>query len=232
MPTRKKKGFIVAIDGPAGAGKSTVSKLLAEALEGCLLDTGAMYRSVAYFALREGAQDEKRFAEIAKSIKFDIMSGSRKLLVNGEYLGQKLRTQKISQMASYVSKFKYVRESLTRRQRSLGKEWSKKLPVIVEGRDIGTIVFPDVEFKFFVTADPKVRAQRRYLELKRQGTKKVSLKQIIKENTHRDAQDSERKFAPLRCPEDAVVVDTSSMSINQVVHFMVDHVKNRVALLG
>ncbi|NBT59647.1 cytidylate kinase, partial [bacterium] len=123
-----------------------------------------------------------------------------------------------------VSRFKSVRDALTRRQRSLGKMWSRKFPVVLEGRDIGTAVFPQAEYKFYVTADPKVRAMRRFRQLKKAGTK-VKFSEILKQNQHRDEQDSTRKHAPLKCAPEAVVVDTSRMGIVQVVKFMSDHVR-------
>jgi cytidylate kinase len=228
----KTKGYVVAIDGPSGAGKSTVSRQLADALNGRLLDTGAMYRSVGYFALRDDAKTESEFQKISSSLTFKYNEEKGTLLVNGEDLGLKLRTQKVSAMASHVSKFSKVREVLTKKQRSLAKDWSQKIAVVVEGRDIGTVVFPKVRFKFFVTARPEVRAERRYQQLKKQGSSRVTFKKILQEHRDRDAQDSNRKVAPLRCPKDAVVVDTSEMAISQVVQFMANHVKAGQAGVG
>lgn len=229
IPTRVK-GVIIAIDGPSGAGKSTVSRQLAEALEGRLLDTGAMYRTVAYFALKENAKTEEEFRQIASRIKFSSKGDSEILLMNGEDLGLRLRSEKVSQMASKVSSFKEVRQILTRKQRSLARAWSKKTPVVVEGRDIGTVVFPKVPFKFYVTADATVRAERRYQQLKRQGVKGITFKEILRQHEARDLRDSTRKLAPLKCAEEAVVVDTSSMGIPQVVKFMRDHIHAHVTL--
>lgn len=225
----KKKGFVVAIDGPAGAGKSTVSKQLALALEGVLLDTGAMYRAVAYFAVQEGVSRAKELGAIARRLQFDMDRERQVLLVDGEELGTKLRSEAVSTMASSVSRFKSVRRALTTRQRSLGRTLAKRFPVVVEGRDIGTVVFPKSRFKFFVTASPEVRAERRYAQLKKHGSH-PTLKEIHKSIEERDAMDSQRKFAPLRCPEDAVVVDTSTMQIAQVVRFMGDHIRGVMSL--
>ncbi len=224
------KGFIVAIDGPSGAGKSTVSRMLAESLGGMLLDTGGMYRSVAYFALKEDAKSAAGFGAIARRLNFDVDRKTKALLVDGQDLGHKLRTSEVSEMASAVSRFRSVRSVLTSKQRKLGKKWGRIWPVVVEGRDIGTIVFPNVPFKFFVTASAEVRAKRRLAQLKKQGAKGNTLKGILRENEARDRQDSTRKLAPLRCPEDAVVVDTSSMGIGQVVRFMHDHIHGRLFL--
>jgi CMP/dCMP kinase len=232
MVKKVRQGYIVAIDGPAGAGKSTVSRLLALELEGRLLDTGAMYRSVAYFALKAGVETSAGLSKIARGLKFEYDPKLQSLFVNGQGLGQRLRTQKVSGLASKVSAYKGVRNTLTACQRSLAKSWAKKCPVVVEGRDIGTVVFPKVEYKFYVTADPRVRAERRYQQLKKQGSKGVSLQAILRANTDRDKQDSNRKHAPLKCAQDAIVVDTSKMSINQVVQFMADHIRGRISLVG
>jgi CMP/dCMP kinase len=221
------RGFIVAIDGPSGAGKSTVSRQLAESLQGRLLDTGAMYRSVAYFAIKQDAKTGSEFAALAKGIVFSMDEREELMLFNSENLGAKLRTEEVSLMASRISQFGAVRKVLTKQQRALANLWAKKIPVVVEGRDIGTVVFPDVRFKFFVTADPMVRAQRRFEELHRRGVKGITLKLILKQNQERDRQDSNRKVAPLKVSKDAVVVDTSTMKISQVVQFMKNHIQAR-----
>lgn len=231
MKRVRSKGYVVAIDGPAGAGKSTVSRKLAAALQGRLLDTGGMYRSVAYFALKTGASTEMELGKIARSLRFDVEKKHQHLLVNGIVLGLKLRTQKVGQMASHISKFGAVRRTLTQKQRTLGRAWSKKEPVVVEGRDIGSVVFPKLEFKFFVTADPTVRAKRRYQELRSHGGKGMSLKKVLRLQKARDRQDSSRRLAPLTCPSDAIVVDTSRMSIDQVVEFMKTHIQRHSELL-
>ncbi len=221
-----KRGFIVSIDGPAGAGKSTVSRQLADALGGVLLDTGAMYRAVAYFAIHSEVKLAKDFGNIARRLEFDYDKETKILTINGQDLGSKIRSEEVSVMASAVSRFKSVRLALTRRQRAMGKKLSRKVPVVMEGRDIGTVVFPEAKYKFFVTASAEVRAERRLKQLKKMGIKGDSLKSVLKQQEARDRQDSSRKLAPLRCPEGAVVVDTSSMGIPQVVHFLSDHIRN------
>lgn len=230
QPLKFKHGFVVAIDGPAGAGKSTVSRQLAEALGGVLLDTGAMYRGVAFHALKDGSKTAKEFGAIARKLHFDVDRDGHTLLVNEENLGTRLRTEEVSAMASSVSRFKSVRDALTRRQRGLGRLLAKKMPVVMEGRDIGTVVFPTAKFKFYVTASPEVRAERRLAQLKRHGVTGATLRSILRQHEERDEQDSTRKLAPLKCPEDAIVVDTSTMSIPQVVRFMSDHIRNRETL--
>ncbi len=231
-PQSKKiaTGIIVAVDGPSGAGKSTVSQQLAEALGGVLLDTGAMYRSVAAFAMRDGAETPKEFEKIAQTLKFDLKKDSQKILVNGEDLGSELRSQGMSHMASLVSKEPGVRKVLTKQQRTIAARWSKKCPIVVEGRDIGTVVLPDVPFKFFVTADTKTRAQRRREQLQKQGLKAPTLQELIQQIEERDERDSSRKVAPLKCAKDAILVDTTSLDIKQVVTFMIDHIHGVLAL--
>ncbi|MBY0369083.1 (d)CMP kinase [bacterium] len=233
MPKKRKtvyKGVIVSIDGPSGAGKSTVSRQLAEALEGMLLDTGGMYRSVAYFGAKEGLSRSGDLSKLARRLEFDVDKQTKVLLVDGRDLGSKLRTEEISRAASDISKFITVRKALTRCQRRLANKWAKHFPVVVEGRDIGTVVFPKAPFKFFVTASEEVRAKRRMTQLKKAGIRGVTMKKTLRENAARDRQDTQRKVAPLRVAEDAVVVDTSSMGISQVVHFMHDHIRGRLNL--
>ncbi len=230
---KKKKhfvGVIITVDGPSGAGKSTVSQQLAEALDGVLLDTGVMYRSVASQAMRNGAETCAEFEKIARGLKFEIRKESQKLLVNGEVPGNELRSQGASHMASLVSKEPGVRKILTKQQRTVALKWSKRCPVVVEGRDIGTVVFPDARFKFFVTADTKVRALRRREQLERQGLKAPSLKDLVHQIEERDERDSSRRVAPLKCAKDAILVDTSSLDIKQVVTFMMDHIQGVLAL--
>jgi len=226
---KHKKGFVVAIDGPAGAGKSTVSKQLAEELDGVLLDTGGMYRCVAFQALKFDVDSAAGLGFIARKLEFGLEPKTKTLLVDGKHLGTRIRTQEVSDNASKISRFRSVRSVLTRQQRKLGKKLSAHYAVVVEGRDIGTVVFPDAPFKFFVTASEEVRAKRRLSQLKKQGYR-GTLKEVLRENNQRDRQDSQRKIAPLRCAEDAVIVDTSAMSIGKVVSFMREHIMHRLEL--
>lgn len=230
MQKKKKQSILIAIDGPSGAGKSTVSTKLAEELQGILLDTGAMYRSVAYYAIRDGIKDEKGLANIATTLEFELEPGVFNLLVNGENLGNRLRNEIVGKMASDISRFPLVRTVLTQKQKDMAEQWSKKIPVILEGRDIGTVVLPGAPFKFFVTASEDVRAMRRYDQLKVQGISGAKLDEVAEQLKRRDKQDSTRKLAPLKCAKDAIVVDTSSMEIDQVVHFMADHIRGRLRL--
>ena len=220
----------MAVDGPSGAGKSTVSRQLAEALDGMLLDTGGMYRSVALFAIRQGIERAADLGKLARSLEFDVDRRTKILLVGRTDLGGKLRTEEVGKKASEISQFQGVRKALTQCQRRLSRKWAQHFPVVVEGRDIGTIVFPKVPFKFFVTASPEVRAKRRLAQLRKLKVRGMTLKKIIRQNELRDRQDSTRRLAPLRVAEDAVVVDTSTMGISQVVQFMYDHIQGRLGL--
>lgn len=220
----QNKGFIVAIDGPSGAGKSTVAHRLARRLGGRLLDTGTMYRGVAYHALLENAHSEKEFRQIAQRLEFRYDVRGKTLLVNGKDLGLGLRTERVSAMASHVSQFRGVRKALTKMQRELARQWSHAVPAfpaVVEGRDIGTVVFPHIQYKFFVTASSRVRARRRFEQLKKQGFTGITLKAILAKHRERDRRDCSRKLAPLRKASDAIVVNTSRLSLEAVVEKMV-----------
>ncbi|MBI4404698.1 MAG: (d)CMP kinase [Deltaproteobacteria bacterium] len=222
----KPKLNVVAIDGPSGAGKSTVSSELAKALGARLLDTGATYRAAAYIALQKKATSEKAFERIARELDFKISRDGKTLLVGGRNLGVRLRTERVSQMASFISQFKGVRKVITSKQRSVARRCSRHNPVVVEGRDIGTVVFPDARHKFFVTASPKVRAERRYEQLKARGVR-VSLHSVLAEQAKRDKRDSTRAHAPLKCATDAIVVDTSEMTIKEVVGLLEKHIAGK-----
>ena len=220
----RSKGFIVAMDGPSGAGKSTIAKLLAKKLGGTLLDTGAMYRAVGYYALKENAATKKDFGKIAERMKFK-QNNYGTLLVNGRNLGRKLRTEKVSAMASFVSKYKEVRAVLTAKQRTLGKQMAKTQPVVVEGRDIGTVVFPDKRgvYRFFITANAIERAKRRQKQLEKLGEKTVTISAVLLKQAHRDRQDSTRKLAPLKKATDTITVNTSRKKVNEVVDSIISH---------
>lgn len=181
-----------------------------------------MYRSVAYYALKEGAATKSDFGKIAKRLRFTEGRKPGSILVNGESLGKKLRTEKVSAMASWVSKYKEVRDVMTKKQRELGMLWAKQWPVIVEGRDIGTVVFPGTQniHKFFVTANAKERARRRQAELRKMGDKKVTVSAVLLKQAHRDRQDSTRKLAPLTRSKYTIEVNTSGKSVAEVVGFI------------
>ena len=210
-------GFKIAIDGPAGAGKSTVAKRTA-AEEGFIyVDTGAMYRAVALNLLRNGAdlcdeEDCRRFLpETEVTIRPDE-EGTQQVILNGEDVSRVIRTQEVSDAASRTSAYPAVREKLLMLQRSLAEE----ADVLMDGRDIGTVILPDAELKIFLTADARVRAKRRFDELTAAGQECV-FDDILKEIIERDERDMNREISPLRQAEDAVVVDTSYMGIDEVV---------------
>lgn len=222
----RRQGIVVAIDGPAGAGKSTVSKRLAAELGYRLLDTGALYRSVALVARdRDIAwDDEAGLARIAEAldITFRMREGVNRVFVEGRDVSTAIRTPEMSDGASQVSALPAVRAGLLKLQRSIGAQGC----VIAEGRDIGTVVFPDAGAKFFLTADEGARAERRHKELALVDPS-VDLRATAAEMRQRDERDSQRKVAPLRPAEDAVRVDSSGMTIEEVVGVMRGVVRDR-----
>lgn len=220
---------IVAIDGPAGAGKSTVARRVAEALGFVLVDTGALYRTVALAASRAGVamSDATKVAAIADRLVRDHAIGFEpdsvrgvRVLLAGEDVSDAIRTPEVGMGASTVSAHPPVRAALLDLQRQAGAAGG----VVLEGRDIGTVVFPDAELKFFLTARPEIRAQRRFEELALRG-EKVTLESTLNDVQRRDAQDMGRATSPLRCADDAVQIDSSDMSIDDAVRVMVDRVR-------
>jgi cytidylate kinase len=219
---------IIAIDGPAGAGKSTVARLVAEKLGYVLVDTGAMYRAVALAAKRRDVAFTAgaHVGEVARSLLASLSfvrgdDGAVRVLFGEEDVSAFIRTPEMSLGASTVSAHPEVRDALLSLQRNAGKDGG----VVLEGRDIGTVVFPDAEAKFFLTATPEVRAQRRFEELRAKGDLAVTLEQTLADVHKRDAQDSGRAVAPLKPADDAVLVDSSSMDIDQTVSFILQRVK-------
>ena len=211
------KTFFIAIDGPAGAGKSTVAKRLAKELGYCYVDTGAIYRTVAYFLDLLGVSPkdvdgvERYIDELTIHIEYDA-DGVQHMIMNGMDVSGEIRTQDISQKASLVSAHAVVREVLLDMQRAVARENN----VIMDGRDIGTVVLPDADVKIFLTASPEVRAKRRTDELIAKGQKAV-YDTILKEIIQRDYQDTHRPIAPLKQADDAVLVDTSDLNIEEVL---------------
>ena len=211
------KTISIAIDGPAGAGKSTIAKALAKELGYHYVDTGAIYRTVAYFLDLLGISPkdvdgvERYIDELTVAIEYDE-EGRQHMLMNGMDVSEEIRTQDISQKASLVSAHKVVRDMLLDMQRNVAKRHN----VIMDGRDIGTVVLPKATVKIFLTASAEVRAKRRTAELLEKG-QKVSYEQTLKDIQQRDYQDMNRPIAPLKQAKDAVLLDTSALSIEEVV---------------
>lgn len=206
----------IAIDGPAGASKSTIARKVAEKLSFIYVDTGAMYRSMALYFIRHdiAAQDEEKIAAACPDIDVSIayQDGEQQVILNGENVNGLIRTEQVSMMTSDTSKYPVVREKLLSLQRGL----AEKENVIMDGRDIGTCVLPNADVKIYLTASAAERARRRYKEQTERGVD-CDIKEIERDIIARDEQDMNRDVAPLRQAEDAVLVDSSDMTIDQVV---------------
>ena len=206
----------VAIDGPAGAGKSTVAKRVAKELGFIYVDTGAMYRALAVFFLKQGLKPEEteKIAETCKDAQVSIgyADGVQQVYLNGENVTSLLRTEEVGNMASVSSAVKEVRAQLLELQREL----ARTKDVVMDGRDIGTNILPNADVKVYLTASVETRAKRRYLELQEKGVE-CNLEDIAHDIEERDTRDMNREIAPLKQAEDAVLVDSSNMSIDEVV---------------
>lgn len=221
--------MIIAVDGASGTGKSTICKLLASELGLSYIDTGAIYRCVALLVKRKNIKmdDSKLLTEICKNIKltFNFVNGINRITLHDEDVTELIRTPEISMLASHVSAVKEVRDNLLEMQKKIATLSSKG--AIVDGRDIGTVVFPNAEVKIFLTASNEVRAKRRYEELVSKGMD-VQYEQILKETIQRDKQDSERTLAPLKKADDAIHIDTDKLSIYEVKNQILLIIKNLV----
>lgn len=228
--TEKKKGLVIAIDGPSGAGKSTVARRLAERLRYIYIDTGALYRSIGWKALRQGVDpgDERALADLCSRTDVTIRKDNSdpRFFVDGADVTGHIRTPEMGMMASLVSKSPAVRARLLDLQRELGRQGG----VVMDGRDIGTVVFPDADVKFYLDAGAEERGRRRYRELKSKGME-VDLARITREIEERDLQDSSRALAPLRKAEDAAVIDSTAMSIEEVIDRMLSEINKHKALM-
>ena len=217
----EKQIFRIAIDGPAGAGKSTIARMAAGKLGFIYVDTGAMYRAIALFCLRQGIlpKDEEAVSLAVKEAQITIshVGGEQRIMLNGEDVSGQIRTEEVGNTASTVSAYPAVRAHLLGLQRNLAAGAS----VIMDGRDIGTCVLPDAETKIFLTASPSVRAMRRFKELKEKGIM-CNLQEIEQDIIERDQRDTSRAAAPLKQAEDAVLVDGSDMTIDKVVNAIMD----------
>jgi cytidylate kinase len=221
MPER----VVVAIDGPAGAGKSTIARRVAGRLGYVYIDTGAMYRAVALQALRSGVTLEDRGAleQVARSVRIEFEPRSSRVLLNGEDVSEAIREPRMSPAASKASVFPGVRRALVSEQRRI----ADGRRVVMEGRDIGSVVFPDAEVKIYLDASPEVRAERRVRELRGKGVE-VDAAEIAREIRERDLRDTTRADSPLVCAPDAVRVDTTEMTLEQVEHVILEIVRKRV----
>lgn len=225
-----KKGLLITIDGPAGAGKSTVSRLLANKLSYTYLDTGALYRALAYRCIQEGlsATDEGGIANLCQRTGIILQNeeGFLRVLADGEDVTDKIRTESISLQASAISAMPPVRAALLSIQREAGKAGG----VVAEGRDMGTIVFPEADFKFFLEAGMNERIKRRHRELVIRGDA-VQYQNVKKDLMMRDRQDREREIAPLKVPEGAFIVDSTHVPAEGVVETILSVIRKRQAFL-
>ena len=211
--------FNIAIDGPAGAGKSTIAKQLAKELSFIYVDTGAMYRSMALYFMRNGIakEDEAAISDACKTVEVSIAyeNGEQQVLLNGENVSKEIRKEEVGKMASATSVYKEVRKKLVELQQKLAADKD----VIMDGRDIGTVVLPDANVKIYLTASSKVRAKRRFDELTAKGVS-CDMDAIEKDIIERDYRDMHRETSPLKQAEDAVLLDSSDLDIDGVVEEM------------
>ena len=214
--------MIIAIDGPSGSGKSTLGRMLARALNLLYIDTGSMYRAVALATIEAGInpEDTEAVTTLASGADIDLQGDpdSLKVLLNGREVTEAIRSESVTAMSSVVSAIPGVRRAMVARQRTMGQRGA-----VLNGRDIGTVVFPDADIKFFLDATPQERAERRFKEdlLTNAG---VSLTQTLAEMIERDRRDSTRADSPLKVADDAIVVDSSGLTIQQVFERMMEHV--------
>lgn len=213
--------YAIAIDGPAGAGKSTVAKKISKILNLEYIDTGAMYRALTLKVIREN-KDPKNVLQVTKVLKdTHIEFNNNHIYLDGEIVDKDIRDNNINKNVSYIAIIKEVREKMV----LLQQEMAKTKSVIMDGRDIATVVLTNAEYKFFVTASTKERATRRYKELIQNGEKNITLEQIIEEIEKRDNIDSNREVAPLKMSDDAILINTDNLSIDDVVSKIIDIVK-------
>lgn len=213
----RAKGFVIAIDGTAGTGKSTVGKAVAARLGYGFLSTGEMYRALAYavFAKQISPEDHDAVLAAARALRFTFVrqeDASLKMFVDGEFLGPKLHLEEVGNVASRVSTNAEARRVLTEKMREVGEEGA----IVMEGRDIGTVVFPDAEFKFYLDASAEERANRRFKQLQEAG-EKPNYDEILRLIQERDYRDKNRAAAPLKPAEDAIVIDTSHLTLQQTI---------------
>lgn len=215
--------FVVAIDGPAGSGKSTVSKMMAKRLGLLYIDTGAMYRAVACKAMKLGLDlhNSDELTKLAHAVKIELKESDRlHVYIDGEDVTDAIRTVEVTNNTKFIAKVPGVRAEMVRLQQEIGKTANS----VLEGRDIGTVVFPDAKYKFYLDANVEERSKRRHKELVAAG-KQIELEAIIKDVKERDDSDFNRTVGPLKKADDAVIVDTTCLTIEQVVEKIVSHIR-------
>ena len=214
--------MIIAIDGPSGSGKSTLGRMLARALKLLYIDTGSMYRAVALATIESGIdpRDQQAVSALATRIEIDLEGDpdSLSVLLNGRDVTDQIRTEKVTEMSSIVSTIPGVRRAMVERQRAISKRGA-----VLNGRDIGTVVFPDADVKFFLTAAPEERAERRYKEDHTAGAS-TTLAETLADMIERDRRDSTRADSPLKVADDAIVIDSTGKNIDEVFEEMMSHV--------
>ena len=218
--------MIIAIDGPAGAGKSTVARLVAKRLGYLYINTGAMYRAVTLKALQNGIdlENENELVELAKGSKINFEGGGSRVILNGNDISQEIRTPEIDKKISTVVKHPRLREIMVRQQQDIGKQGD----AVSEGRDLTTVVFPDAEVKIYLDASIDERTKRRYEELKQKGYD-LDLTQVKNDTARRDESDKTREHGPLRLAQDAILLDTTGMNIEQVVESIIEIVEKKTS---
>ncbi len=214
---------IVTIDGPAGAGKSSVSKAVARALGFTYLDSGAMYRALALYMLEKGVDinDEAQVLEHLEDVEIRLENGA--VYIDSRNVSRLIRTPEIDQASSAVSRFPPVRQRLTALQRKMGRTGN----IVAEGRDMGTVVFPEADFKFFLTASPEERARRRTAQLAEKGKNIIKHEIILQQIKKRDKADSNRQVAPLRAAEDAFVIDSTNLGFDEVIEKILNTIREK-----
>lgn len=219
---------IITIDGPSGVGKSTVSRVLADRLGYSYLNTGAMYRTVALKVFRSNIdpedEHELRILLSKLNLSFEENGGGFRIFLDGKDVSHEIKTPEISMLASYISLKPFVREILSDIQRRIGERGN----IILEGRDIGTIVFPDADIKFYLDASPEIRASRRYREMVQMG-RHIDWQEVFEDLIRRDASDTKRDISPLEPAEDAIIIESGHMTIEEVIDRMLSVINKRIS---
>jgi len=218
--------IIIAIDGPAGSGKSTIAKMVAERLNYTYLDTGAMYRAITYLALQNGiVDDENAVNKLVEGldVTLNFKDGVTHVFVNGSELTEHIRTPEVNSKVSEIATMAFVRKELVRMQQSMGKVGN----VVAEGRDTTTVVFPDADVKVFLDATVEVRAERRHKEYLEKGVK-IDIEEVIENIRKRDRIDSGRKASPLRKAENSIEVDSSNISVEEEFEILLENIKKKI----